>query len=139
MRTVRWFIFVSLPLCLTGVAIAQRPTVTAVASVMQVMDAMTIPASDALFNVGRQVPQSDDEWAAIRNSAVILAESGNLLMIGDRAKDEETWTKASRAMVDAGAVALQAAAARDADALVDAGNLIVDTCETCHATYLERN
>lgn len=133
-----WLLLVGVLLCLASVAPAQQTTVTPVASVMQLMEAMVIPSSDALFNVGRQAPQNDDEWAAIRNHAIILAESGNLLMIGGRAKDEEAWMKMSQALVDAGAVALKAAEAKNVDAVLEAGNQIIDTCETCHASYLDR-
>ncbi len=138
MRTLHWLLVVGVLLCLASVAPAQQPTVTPVASVMQLMEAMVIPSSDALFNVGRQAPQNDDEWAAIRNHAIILAESGNLLMIGSRAKDEEAWMRMSQALVDAGAVALKAAEAKNVDAVLEAGNQIIDTCETCHASYLDR-
>ncbi len=138
MRALHRLLLVGVLLCLASVAPAQQTTVAPVASVMQLMEAMVIPSSDALFNVGRQAPQNDDEWAAIRNHAIILAESGNLLMIGGRAKDEEAWMKMSQALVDAGAVALKAAEAKNVDAVLEAGNQIIDTCETCHASYLDR-
>ncbi|HAK56805.1 MAG TPA: hypothetical protein DCP38_15200 [Acidobacteria bacterium] len=107
-------------------------------SVMQLMDAMTIPASNAVFNVGRQPPETDEEWSALALSAVVLAESGNLLLIRDRARDEAAWTEASQAMVEAGAAALGAVEARDVDALLDAGDVVFGSCEACHATYLKR-
>ena len=43
-------------------------------------------------------------------------------MIGDRARDQGDWMEMSQAMVDAGAVAMEAAQAKNIDALVDAGN-----------------
>ena len=139
MRTLDWLLLaVGVLLCLSGVASAQQPSVNPVASIMQLMEALVIPSSDALFNVGRQAPQNDDEWAAIRNHAIILAESGNLLMIGSRAKHEDAWMRMSQALVDAGAVALKAAEAKNVDAVLEAGNQIIDTCETCHASYLDR-
>ncbi len=59
-------------------------------------------------------------------------------MIGSRAKNEEAWMRMSQALVDAGAVALKAAEAENVDAVLEAGNQIIDTCETCHASYLDR-
>ena len=53
-------------------------------------------------------------------------------------KDKRAWMKASQALVDAGAVALKAAEAKNVDALVDAGNQIADVCETCHERYLDK-
>ncbi len=96
--------------------------------------AMVIPASNDLFNVARQPPKDDKGWTAVRNSAVILAESGNLLMIGNRAKDS-VWMKTSLAMVEAGAAALKAAEAKDVDGITEAGNQIIDACEACHETH----
>ena len=116
----------------------QQPSVKPVASVTQLMRAMVIPASNALFNVAREAPEGDSDWEAVQNNAVILAESGNLLLIGNRAKDQ-VWTKTSQAMVDAGAAALKAAEAKDVDAVIEVGNRIVDACETCHDTHWDRS
>ncbi len=117
----------------------QQPTVKPVASVKQLMRAMIISSSDALFNVVRQAPKDAAESAVIENSAVILGESGNLLQIGSRAKNTEVWMKTSQAPVDAGAVALKATEAKNLDALADVGNQIVDACETCHREYWNRS
>ena len=59
---------------------------------------------------------------------MILAESGNLLMIGSRAKDS-VWMKTSLAMVEAGAAALKAAEAKDVDGITEAGNQIIDAAK----------
>ncbi len=104
----------------------------------EIMKAMTIPASSAIWNVGRNPPADEEAWQALRNNAVLLAESGNLLLIGSRAKDEEIWRKTSLAMVEAGSLALKAAKAKDADGVNDAGNLLVDACEMCHERHWER-
>src|SRR5438477_7343840 len=53
-------------------------------------------------------PKTDAEWTAVRNSAVTLAESGNLLMISPRAKDDDQWMKLSRALIETSFKALQA-------------------------------
>ena len=92
-----------------------------------------------IANVARQAPKNDKEWAAVENNAVILGESGNLLMIGSRAKSTAVWMKTSQALVDAGAVALKAAEAKNVDALADAGNQIVNACETCHEKHWDKS
>ena len=56
-------------------------------------------------------------------------------MLGDRAKDRETWWRMSRALVDAGAVALAAAERKNAEALFDSGEAITTACDNCHAVY----
>ena len=66
---------------------------------------------------------------------MVLAESGNLLMLGDRAKGEGPWMIMSRALVEAGTAALEAAEAKDADAVFAVGEQIYNACETCHVLY----
>jgi hypothetical protein len=38
-------------------------------------------------------PENQQEWDAVRNSAIVLAEAGNLLMMAPRAKDGDVWMK----------------------------------------------
>ena len=127
-------VFAIVVLLFANAAMTQQPVPKPVADITQLMQAMVIPASNNLFNVARQPPKDDKEWTTVRNSAVILAESGNLLMIGSRAKDS-VWMKTSLAMVEAGAAALKAAEAKDVDGITEAGNQIIDACEVCHATH----
>ena len=122
-------------LLLAVAAISQERELKAVATVTQLMQAMVIPASNALFNLPRNVPADDQGWSEVQNSAVILAESGNLLMIGSRAEDSEVWRATSRALVDAGEAALRAAQARDVESIADAGNQIIEACESCHEKH----
>jgi hypothetical protein len=114
---------------------AQESTSRPVATIRQLHDAMISPASDVIFDVGREAPKDDQAWALVRNSAVVLAESGNLLMLEGRARDKGEWMKLSRALGDAGAAALKAADARSTDALLAAGDEIVPVCEGCHKPY----
>ena len=114
---------------------AQQPAMTAVATVSQLHDAIISPASDAIFRVGSQAPTTDQEWQALRNSAVMLAEAGNLLMIGRRARDQRAWVKLSRGLTDAGAAALKAAMSKDLEAVNRASDQLIDVCESCHTPY----
>jgi hypothetical protein len=126
-------------LCAALLAAAAAPTQQAgpkaVASVTEIMQAMVVPSSNALFDVARRAPASAEEWAVLRNHAILLAESGNLLLIPGRSQETGVWRSSSRAMADAGAAALQAARDEDAEAVIEAGNLIVDSCEVCHEAH----
>ena len=122
-------------LLLAVAAMPQEHEVKAVATVTQLMQAMVIPASNALFNLPRNEPEDDQGWSEVQNSAVILAESGNLLMMGSRAPDSEVWRATSRALVDAGEAALRAAEARDVESIADVGNQIIEACESCHEKH----
>ena len=112
--------------------------VRTVGSVMQVMQAIVKPASDAVFTAAGEPPKSMAGWIAVEYQALALAESGNLLMIGNRVKDAGDWMKMSRAMVDASAVALKAAQAKNAEAMSTASDAVYQTCESCHMKYLKK-
>ena len=137
-RTATVVLGLSASLLFVRVAMTQQAEPRPVASVAQIMQAMVVPSSNSLFDVARHAPESDEQWAAVRNSAVLLAESGNLLLMGKRSKDTAVWRETSLALVDAGAAALRAAEAKDAAAVIEAGNLMVDACETCHETHWDR-
>lgn len=117
---------------------AQESGAASTSSVTEIMKAMTIPGSNAVWNVGRNPPRDEAAWQALRNRAVLLAESGNLLLTGGRAKDDAVWRKTARMMAASGAAALRAAKARDAAGVAAAGNLAVDACEMCHERHWQR-
>lgn len=113
--------------------------------VQQVMNWIIDPNADVIWESvgtiiteqGRQElqPKTDEDWAAVRNSAAVLVESGNALMLDGRAFDREEWMRAARGMSDAATTAIEAAEAKDVDALFDAGGAIYEACTACHAQY----
>jgi hypothetical protein len=80
-------------------------------------------------------PHTDEQWAAVRNSAATVAESGNLLMMEGRARDRTEWMSAARALTVAANRALEAAESRNVKALFTAGEGIYDACSACHLRY----
>jgi hypothetical protein len=47
-------------------------------------------------------PKTEEQWTAVRNAAVALTESGNLLMLVPRAKDGGEWMKRSQELINTG-------------------------------------
>jgi hypothetical protein len=86
-------------------------------------------------HVEERRPRTTEEWAHVRSNAMILTESGNLLMMAPRAKDGGDWMKMAQALVDVASVALRAADAKDAEGLLKVGGEIDETCENCHKKY----
>lgn len=127
-----------LMLVLAKVGSAQSPGVQPVGTVRQLMLGMVGPASDVIFSVPRKAPKDDMEWAAVQNSALILGESANLLVMPSRAKDKGDWMKFAKQLNDAGAEAFKAANAKNAAALEDIGNKLDAACEACHEKYLPK-
>jgi len=80
-------------------------------------------------------PETDEEWAVILNGAMTITESANLLMIGERARDQETWMRMAQGMADAGLLAVAAAEAQDADAIFGVGEAVYNSCDRCHNLY----
>jgi hypothetical protein len=116
-----------------------------VADVKQLMTAVLEPAAEVYWEaVGTVVdekgavdfaPASAEEWDAVRNSAYVIAETANLLMMEGRARDRGEWMTLSLGMVEAGRRALAAALARDTAAVFDAGAAVYEACAACHAKY----
>ena len=102
------------------------------------MTAIIIPSSDVLFQVAGKAPTNDEEWATVERNALTLVESGNLLMIGDRAKDNGDWMKESQALVDVGMTAFKAAQAKNVEELTKIGDQMYDVCESCHNKYTDK-
>ena len=53
----------------------------------------------------------------------------------DRAEGREHWIAMSRAMIEVGRRAVDAAVARDAEAVFDVGAEVYFVCVGCHAAY----
>jgi hypothetical protein len=121
-----------------GAAMAQAPTFQPVGTVRQVMLGIVKPTSDVVFKYQFDAPKTDEEWANLQNSALTLAEAGNLLLLPGRAKDNGEWAKNAKALIDTGSQAFKAANAKDTKALEDIGNKVDEVCESCHAIYLPK-
>ena len=116
-----------------------KPPFKLVATVKQVMTAITAPASDIVFHAVSGVPQNETEWKKVENSALTLAESGNLLMLPGRSRDNAEWVKHSQAMIDAAKLAMKAAREKNPDNLSIAGDKLIGTCEGCHNKYMDKS
>lgn len=134
LKTAPWLLLTWL---IAASVVAQQAGVKTVATVGQLHDAMIKPASDAIFNVELEAPKNAEEWSAVRSATVILAEAGNLLMLGSRARDRGEWMTLSRRLVDVGDMALRAAEASDPNALMQVGDEVVIVCKSCHVRYLK--
>jgi hypothetical protein len=158
MRVGQWLFLVSAALFIAGIAFlvaSTRPTgerpaaetvvTTPVASVLQIMRGITAPAARSVFDsvatiitpkgTEERAPRTAEEWDAVGDSAAALVESGNLLMLGERAIDKGDWMSMSRALMDASRVALEATKAKNVEALFNSSEAINTSCENCHERY----
>jgi hypothetical protein len=80
-------------------------------------------------------PRTEEEWEAVRNAAFLIAESGNLLLMQERALDEAAWIPMSQALIDVGRDAIEAAESMDPLAVFNTGAEVYYVCTNCHASY----
>jgi cytochrome c556 len=139
------------------------------ATIQDLMDGIIDPSADTLWDsvayiastkgVEDRQPRTDEEWKAVRNSAITLVEAANLLSMPGRSvsaasnsapgagelshaeiqqrinSTHDSFTQFARNLQDAGLKALAAIDAKDAQGLMDAGGTIDEACEACHVTY----
>ena len=115
---------------------AQQAAVRSVATTGDIMTALIVPSSTVVFRAAADPPRDEKDWAALRAQALVLAESGNLLLIGSRVRKDRDWSRMAAALRDAADVAVKAAGAKNATALSEAGDRVYETCEQCHLRYL---
>ena len=113
-------------------------------STKDIMTAMVIPASDALWAIGMDddsTPKSDEYWTKLQNNAVQLIVAGMVMSShGDpnaTGKDKEKkWQDYNKELISIANAALQAARAKNFDETLDAGNNLLDICSTCHQDFM---
>ena len=97
-------------------------------------ESVEVVVSDA--GIVENYPENDEEWEAVWAAGLTLAESGNLLMMAPRARDDGAWMTFAAALVDAGVAAAAAGEAKNPDLVVVAGAQVYDACTACHARYI---
>jgi len=93
------------------------------------------PASDAVFYISSRTPTTSEEWMALQAQTLMLAESANLLMMPDRALDQDRWMTDAMLMLEAGEAAYRAAKDRDVPGLEAVSDALYESCTTCHRDY----
>jgi hypothetical protein len=125
-----------------AVEMAYEPSV----SVQNFMLWMLEPASDILWDSAGFIvteegeqdlqPTTQQGWDAVRNAATVVAESGNILMMPGYRADDADWVEYAAGLTRAALQARQAAIAKDADALFNAGGALYNVCRACHSKYI---
>jgi len=123
----------------------EPPPFAAVADSKQLMLSVIEPAAEVYWDAVGVImdmqgtyeirPGTSEEWESVENAAFVLAESGNLMLLEERAQGQAHWVAMARAMIDVGRRAVEAAQARDPDAVFEAGGDIYLVCTGCHAVY----
>lgn len=130
---MKWLLAVVFAGSLAVSAQAPPDALQPVATMKQLMLDVIYPASNSVqLAINRGGPVDDKEWADVRRGALTLAESGNLLIMRNRAA---AWVADAKLLTDAGTAAYKAADARDTRALAAVADRLDASCTTCHKQY----
>ena len=181
MRTGAWLLILILAVLVTGMVATCRGTwqaaasdaiLTRVGTVKEIMEGIVDPNADVLWEsvattisaagVQEKAPTTDEEWAAVQHSALMLAEAVNLLKMrgreiarpGDANKsgpdapeltppeirekvnrDWSLWITHANRLQETAIKAWQIANARDVNGIVEVGDALDKACESCHLEY----
>jgi hypothetical protein len=117
------------------------------ATVKAIMTGVIDPSADALWqSVGtvitaarteERAPSSVPEWQRLERQAIALGDGAKALLHVPQAPkfDEQGWREQAEALQKASQVALAATRARNATALFESGEAIVNACDGCHEKY----
>ena len=146
-----------------GVTTAQAPPAQPYANLAQVMRGMLFPNANILFDVQTHDPAAPKKtetgdgatatfsniytgWQVVENSALILAESANLIMMpGRRCENGRAvpiqradYQKAAQELVVAARAMYKAAQSKNQELASDATNDVAGACENCHSVYRDK-
>lgn len=131
-------------LSLTGAALAQAPTdqalpptptIKSVGTMSELMLDIIFPTSNEIFYVGREEQKTEKDWIDLRHNALMLAETANLLMAPNRARDQDRWMKDAGLLWDVGNRAYKLAKAKDLEGLKALNADLYEACQSCHEHY----
>jgi hypothetical protein len=138
-------------------------------SVSEIMESIVMPSADVFWNAvvfkvtangeEKDVPQTDEDWARLRWSAVNLATATNLLLvpgtpiappdvtdapegelnpaqIAALQKDNwQAWVAHAAVLHEAALAAIGVIDNRDIDGITDVGGTLDAACESCHLQF----
>lgn len=124
---------------------AESPTFRSVVDTKTLMDAVIERQANIVWeSVGTFVstegteerrPQNDEEWKRVRDAAITVTESSNLLLAPPHLQGGD-WTQRVNALIDQGQRMIDAATRKDAQAVFDVGADLYEACVACHTSYM---
>ena len=106
-----------------------------VATMSELMVKIIYPTSDAVFYITTRTPKDEVAWNDLQSKTLMLAETGNLMLLPIYARDQDRWMKDAKLMLDAGTAAFKAAKAKDLPAIEALNDKLYESCVTCHQHY----
>ena len=117
-----------------------------VATIEELMEGTVQPAAERFWTsvsttisaagIEEKYPKTDEEWEVVWGGAMTIAESGNLLMMPPRMREDPEWARLSSALVDVGVEAAKAARERNPDSVLEVGEKVYNVCTECHMKFI---
>lgn len=83
-----------------------------------------------------KAPATAAEWATVRSNAVVLRDSGRLLLTDVFANPDPAWAAQANALVQSSEQAIKAAEAKDVERILAVGETINLSCAQCHLKFM---
>lgn len=114
-----------------------RPTVRleAVAETKLLMEGLTQPNFRGLEKLLKQKPSSTEEWTFARGQALLLAETGNLLLLRPPAQGRDLWFQRAVALREAGTALARLNASKDHERARQGLISVANACNACHKSF----
>lgn len=107
-----------------------------VAETRLLMQGINMPNFHGLEDLLRKPPADTDAWVFARGQALLIAESGNLLMLRPpRRQGRDAWMQRSEELRDTATRLARDASSRNLDAARSDFKALADTCNHCHQTF----
>jgi len=112
------------------------PKLEPVADTRLVMEGLATANFKGLDRLLREKPADIETWTFIRGQALLLGETGNLLMLRPPKNDgQEAWMERSAELREAAIALARAAAARDFDRSQRGLVSVANVCNRCHQNF----
>jgi hypothetical protein len=119
-----------------GTPAKPAPKLEPVAETRLLMEGLAQSNFNGLERLLKQKPADNESWNFARGQALLIAETGNLLMLRPPKNPGETaWMDHSREMRDAATAVAKTMALRDYEAARNALGDLAVTCNRCHQTF----
>jgi cytochrome c556 len=108
-------------------------------SIMELMVSNVTPATDTLWGIDD--PQTDEEWQVFVDAANATIAAFEQAKKGGAGPNDDAWATDPKwqayadAVIAAAMSAKRAIAARDMDAMFEAGDALYTPCEACHIDF----
>jgi cytochrome c556 len=111
------------------------PKPTAVADTKLLMEGIADVNFKGLEKMLKAKPEDAEAWVFARGQALLIAETGNLLLLRPPKQGQEVWNKSAVELRESATRLARAAAGRDANTMRARLSEVANACNRCHQSF----